>query len=118
MQERRRHWHRLRSTDPADRDYPGTSYWVAAPNWIPRTEDIRSIIIHTTGGPSTDESRCVNKMLGTPAPPLPTLAPNLKRTFYDRVVARPPWIAGRTYLLRRQALLRRSQGYICLNKCV
>lgn len=65
---RTRRWHRLRSTNPEDRDYPMTTYWVPATNSRRRDPTtINSVVIHTTQGPSVDESGCVNKMLSTDA---------------------------------------------------
>ncbi|MDX1606549.1 MAG: peptidoglycan recognition family protein, partial [Candidatus Competibacterales bacterium] len=43
--------------------YPGTNFWIASPNHIPRPQPIQSVIIHTTQGPSRDEGGAINKFM-------------------------------------------------------
>jgi len=58
-----RWWERSRSSDRSRMDYPRANFWIASPNYIPRTESIRSVIIHTTQGPSPDEGGAINKFV-------------------------------------------------------
>lgn len=58
-----RWWERARSTDRTRMDYPAASFWIGSPNHISRTDPIRSVIIHTTQGPSTDEGGSINKFM-------------------------------------------------------
>src|SRR3546814_20988122 len=75
-------WMRHVSVDRTLMDYPGTTYFVPAANFLvpARPRRISYVVIHITGGPAMDEGAAVNTFLRGPASAQHTANPTGRTT--------------------------------------